>query len=304
MNDKKKTLRERLKQPGLLSAPGVFDMVSLRLANTFGFDALYMTGFGAVASHMGLPDAGLATYSDMVGRVKAMASMAETPLIADGDTGYGGLLNVAYTVRGYEAAGAAAIQLEDQEFPKKCGHTPGRRVIPMADMVRKIQVASDARSSRDFLIIARTDARSALGLDEALRRADAYARAGADILFVESPESQDEMRQIGLSFELPLLANMVEGGRTPVLSHQELESIGYKLAIFPVTALLAATEAMKAVYESFKKNGSSAGISTPLMPFADLTKLMGFEEIWEFEKRYADQTDRSLTTLNEETKNE
>lgn len=290
MNDKKKALRERLQQPGLLSAPGIHDMVSLRLADTFGFDALYMTGFGTVASHMGLPDAGLATYSDMVGRVKAMASMAKTPLIADGDTGYGGLLNVAYTVRGYEEAGAAAIQLEDQEFPKKCGHTPGRRVIPVADMVRKIQVASDARSSSDFLIIARTDARSALGLDEALRRAEAYARAGADILFVESPETQEEMRQIGRSFELPLLANMVEGGRTPVLSHQELESIGYKLAIFPVTALLAATEAMKAVYESFKKTGSSAGLSTPLMPFADLTKLMGFEAIWEFEKRYADPT--------------
>ncbi len=290
MNDKKKALRERLQQPGLLSAPGIHDMVSLRLADMLGFDALYMTGFGTVASHMGLPDAGLATYSDMVGRVKAMASMAKTPLIADGDTGYGGLLNVAYTVRGYEEAGAAAIQLEDQEFPKKCGHTPGRRVIPVADMVRKIQVASDARSSSDFLIIARTDARSALGLDEALRRAEAYARAGADILFVESPETQEEMRQIGRSFELPLLANMVEGGRTPVLSHQELESIGYKLAIFPVTALLAATEAMKAVYESFKKTGSSAGLSTPLMPFADLTKLMGFEAIWEFEKRYADPT--------------
>lgn len=288
MNDKKKTFRERLRQPGLLSAPGIFDMVSLRLADTFGFDALYMTGFGTVASHMGLPDAGLATYSDMVGRVKAMASMARTPLIADGDTGYGGLLNVAYTVRGYEAAGACAIQLEDQEFPKKCGHTPGRRVIPMADMVRKIQVACDARSSSDFLIIARTDARSALGLDEALRRAEAYADAGADVLFVESPETQDEMRQIGRSFELPLLANMVEGGRTPVLNRRELESIGYKLAIFPVTALLAATQAMKAVYESFKQTGSSAGISTPLMPFADLTKLMGFEEIWEFEKRYAD----------------
>ena len=287
MNDQKKTLRERLQQPGLLSAPGIHDMVSLRLADTFGFDALYMTGFGTVASHMGLPDAGLATYSDMVGRVKAMASMAKTPLIADGDTGYGGLLNVAHTVRGYEEAGAAAIQLEDQEFPKKCGHTPGRRVIPVISMVRKIQVASDARTSGDFLIIARTDARSALGLDEALRRAEAYARAGADILFVESPETQDEMRQIGRSFELPLLANMVEGGRTPVLSHQELESIGYKLAIFPVTALLAATQAMKAVYESFKKTGSSASIPTPLMPFADLTKLMGFEEIWEFEKRYA-----------------
>lgn len=288
MNDKKKAFRDRLNQPGLLSAPGIFDMVSLRLADTFGFDALYMTGFGAVASHMGLPDAGLATYSDMVGRVRAMASMAQTPLIADGDTGYGGLLNVAHTVRGYEAAGACAIQLEDQEFPKKCGHTPGRRVIPMADMVRKIQVASDARSSSDFLIIARTDARSALGLDEALRRADAYARAGADILFVESPETQDEMRQIGRSSDLPLLANMVEGGRTPVLSQQTLESMGYKLAIFPVTALLAATQAMKAVYESFKEIGSPADTATPLMPFTELTKLMGFEEIWAFEKRYAD----------------
>jgi 2-methylisocitrate lyase-like PEP mutase family enzyme len=288
MHDKKKAFRERLTQPGLLSAPGIFDMVSLRLADTFGFDALYMTGFGAVASHMGLPDAGLATYSDMVGRVRAMASMAQTPLIADGDTGYGGLLNVAHTVRGYEAAGACAIQLEDQEFPKKCGHTPGRRVIPMADMVRKIQVASDARSSSDFLIIARTDARSALGLDEALRRADAYARAGADILFVESPETEDEMLQIGRSSDLPLLANMVEGGRTPVLSQQALEAMGYKLAIFPVTALLAATQAMKAVYESFRQTGSSADIAGPLMPFSELTQLMGFQEIWDFEKRYAD----------------
>ena len=288
MNDRKKALAERLRQPGLLSAPGVHDMVSLRLADTFGFDALYMTGFGAVASHLGLPDAGLATYSDMVGRVKAMASMARTPLIADGDTGYGGLLNVAHTVRGYEAAGACAIQLEDQEFPKKCGHTPGRRVIPTADMVRKIRVASDARSSSDFLIIARTDARSALGLDEALRRAEAYAGAGADMLFLESPESLDEMRRIGSGFQLPLVVNMVEGGRTPVLSQKELEAIGYKLAIFPVTALLAATQAMKSVYEGFKRSGSSAEISTPLMPFAELTKLMGFDEVWEFEKRYAE----------------
>ena len=287
MNDKKKQFRDRLRQPGLLSAPGIFDMVSLRLADTFGFDALYMTGFGTVASHLGLPDAGLATYSDMVGRVKLMASMARTPLIADGDTGYGGLLNVAHTVRGYESAGACAIQLEDQEFPKKCGHTPGRRVIPIADMVRKVQVASDARSSKDFLIIARTDARSALGLDEAMRRAEAYARAGADILFVESPETPQEMMQIGSSFDLPLLANMVEGGRTPVMSQQELENLGYKIAIFPVTAMLAATQAMKTVYESFKQTGSSAGQATRLMPFTELTKLMGFEEVWEFEKRYS-----------------
>ena len=281
-------LKRRLQESGLVLAPGVFDMVSLRLADTFGFDALYMTGYGTVASHLGLPDAGLATYSDMVGRVTAMARMAQKPLIADADTGYGGLLNMRHTIQGYEAAGAAAIQLEDQEFPKKCGHTPGRRVIPIEDMVRKIQVAVDSRTDPNFLIIARTDARTSLGLDEALRRGEAYARAGADILFIESPESEEEMRRIGKAFDLPLLANMVERGRTPVLSKQDLESIGYKLAIFPVTALLAAVAAMKSVYQQFQDQGSSSGGSTPLFDFSELTKLMGFEDVWEFEKRYAE----------------
>ena len=288
MSPNTSALRKRLEQPGLVVAPGVFDMVSLRLADSFGFDALYMTGYGTVASHMGLPDAGLATYSDMVGRVTAMAGMARSPLIADGDTGYGGLLNMRHTVRGYEAAGAAAIQLEDQEFPKKCGHTPGRRVIPMEDMVRKIRVAVDARQSPDFLIIARTDARTSLGLSEALRRAEAYARAGADLLFVESPESEEEMRTIGRSFNLPLVANMVERGRTPVLSRDDLAGLGYKLAIFPVTAMLASVPAMTQVYQQFKDTGSSAGSATPLYDFGALTQLMGFEDVWDFEKRYAE----------------
>jgi 2-methylisocitrate lyase-like PEP mutase family enzyme len=263
-------------------------MVSVRLASTFGFDALYMTGFGTVASHLGLPDAGLATYTDMVERVRRMASMASAPLIADGDTGYGGLLNVRHTVRGYEEAGAAAIQLEDQEFPKKCGHTPGRRVIPMGDMVKKIQVAVEARASADFLVIARTDARTALGLDEALRRGEAYAKAGADVLFIESPESVDEMREIGEHFDLPLVANMVEKGRTPVLSRAELEAIGYRLAIFPVTALLAAVKAMSAVYEHLQRTGSSQGAPVALEDFSDLTGLMGFEDVWEFDRRHAE----------------
>ena len=282
------TLRQRLQRPGLVVAPGVHDMVSLRMADAFGFDALYMTGFGTVASHLGLPDAGLATYTDMVGRVRQMATMARTPLIADGDTGYGGLLNVAHTVQGYEAAGAAAIQLEDQEVPKKCGHTPGRRVVPTADMVRKIEVAVASRATSDFLIIARTDARSSLGLDEALRRAEAYARAGADILFVESPESEDEMRRIGASVDVPLLANMVDGGRTPVLSRDALEQLGYKLAIFPVTALLAATQAMQAVYGALAQQGSSAALQQPLMPFTELTTLMGFPDVHAFERRWAE----------------
>lgn len=281
-------LRQRLDQASLLVAPGIYDMVSLRLANTFGFEALYMTGYGTVASHLGLPDAGLATYSDMVGRVKAFASQAAAPLIADGDTGYGGLLNVRHTIRGYEEAGASAIQLEDQEFPKKCGHTPGRRVIPMEDMVKKIRVAAESRASKDFLIIARTDARTSLGLDEALRRAEAYAKAGADILFVESPESEEEMRRIGRAFHLPLVANMVEKGRTPVLSKAELESIGYRLAIFPVAALLAGLQAMSGLYAHIKATGSSKGCPTPLYDFSELSLLMGFQDVWDFDKSHAD----------------
>ena len=281
--------KERLQSPGLIVAPGVYEMVSLRLADRMNFDALYMTGYGTVASLLGLPDAGLATYTEMVGRVTAMAGMAKTPLIADGDTGYGGLLNVRHTVRGYEAAGAVAIQLEDQEFPKKCGHTPGRRVIPLEDMVKKIQVAVETRTDPHFKIIARTDARTTLGLDEALRRGEAYARAGADILFIESPETQEEMRLIGQTFAgHPLIENMVEKGRTPVLSQSELESLGYKIAIFPVTALLASVQAMTAVYEHFKASGSSVNNPVDLYDFGDLSKLMGFEDVWEFEKRYVE----------------
>ncbi len=282
-------LRARLANKALITAPGVFDMVSLRLADSFGFEALYMTGFGTVASSMGLPDAGLATYTDMVGRVKVMASQASAPLICDGDTGYGGLLNVRHTVRGYEEAGASAIQLEDQEFPKKCGHTAGRRVIPTEDMVKKIRVAVEARANNNFLIIARTDARTSLGLDEAMRRADAYAKAGADILFVESPESQEEMRTVAERFAgIPLFANMVDTGRTPVLTKAELESLGYSIAIFPITSMLAAVKAMSDVYAHIKATGSSSGITVPLLPFPELVKMMGFEDVWEFEKRHAD----------------
>ena len=281
--------KKRLAQPGLIVAPGVFEMVSLRLADRMNFEALYMTGYGTVASLLGLPDAGLATYTDMVGRVTSMASMAKTPLIADGDTGYGGLLNVRHTIRGYEAAGAVAIQLEDQEFPKKCGHTPGRRVISLEDMVKKIEVAVNSRTDPNFQVIARTDARTTLGLDEALRRGEAYAKAGADILFIESPESVEEMQTICQTFRgIPLVANMVEKGRTPVLSKEELEKLGYKIAIFPVTALLASVQAMTKVYEQFKSTGSSVDQAVELYDFAELSKLMGFEDVWEFEKKFVE----------------
>src|SRR5215475_10024022 len=174
-------LKKALARQGLIVTPGVYDMISARIADGLGFQALYMTGYG-VSATLGLPDAGLATYTDMVARVMQICQGTTTPLICDADTGFGGLLNVERTVRGYEAAGAAAIQIEDQVFPKRCGHTPGRRVVPTAEMVRKLEVAAGCRSAADFLVIARTDARTNHGLDEALRRGEAYAKAGADIL--------------------------------------------------------------------------------------------------------------------------
>lgn len=288
MTSKAAVLRARLERPGLISAPGVYDMISTRIAERMGFDALYMTGFGVVASYLGLPDAGLATYTDMVGRVNQICTLAQTPLIADADTGYGGLLNVAHTVRGYIKAGAAALQLEDQEFPKKCGHTPGRRVIPRDDMVKKICVAVEARGDDDVLIVARTDARTAHGLDEALWRAEAYAQAGADILFVESPESEREMEKICSTLELPLIANMVEGGKTPVLTKAQLEALGYRIAIFPAAGFLATGAALESIYKTLKEEGSSAGAATPLYPFNEFAKLMGFQDVWDFDKRHAD----------------
>lgn len=278
-------LRTALGGRALIAAPGVYDMLSAKIADGMGFEALYMTGYGVSAS-LGLPDAGLVSYSEMVGRVAQICQGTTTPLVCDADTGFGGLVNLERTVKGYEAAGAAAIQIEDQVFPKRCGHTPGRRVVPIADMVRKIEVAAASRTSPDFLIVARTDARTSLGLDEALRRGEAYAKAGADILFIESPESEEEMARIGRHFDVPLLANMADGGRTPILPRARLADLGYRIAIFPVTGLLAAVKALERVYGTLKETGSSDTLAAELYPFDRFCRLIGFEHIWEFEKRW------------------
>ena len=282
----KQTLRDRLQPGRTIIAPGVFDLISARLLNQHPVDAGYMTGFGVVASYLGLPDAGLATYTDMVDRARPIASALEVPLIADADTGYGGLLNVRHTVRGYEEAGVAAIQIEDQESPKKCGHTPHRRVIPVEDMVRKVEVAVDSRSSGDTMIIARTDARTAYGLDEALRRAEAYAKAGADILFVEAPESEEELATIGRSFDLPLIANMVEGGSTPVLGRERLAELGFQIAIYPAAGFLAAAAALEGIYSSLAERGTTTGSDTRLYDFKAFCSVTGFNEVDEFEQRW------------------
>jgi 2-methylisocitrate lyase-like PEP mutase family enzyme len=286
---RRSTLAKKIKSGSLVIAPGVFEMISAKMADTCGFDALYMTGYGTVASYLGLPDAGLATLTEMNNRVAQFAKVTHTPLICDADTGYGGLLNVMHTVRAYELSGACAVQLEDQEFPKKCGHMLGRRVVPADDMVQKIKVAVQTREDPNLLIIARTDARTTHGLDEALRRAEKYAAAGADLLFIESPESMEEMQKIGQAFDLPLVANMVERGRTPVLSKAELESLGFGLAIFPTTAFLAAGAAFESVYAHFKANGSSVGSPTPLYDFQKFSTMMGFDWVAQFDKEHGEK---------------
>ncbi len=284
-NEKARALRDRLAKGEFILAPGIYDGISARVADKMDFPALYMTGYGATASMLGLPDAGLATYSDMVGRAEMICSITTTPLIADADTGYGGLLNVRRTVRGYEAAGVAAIQIEDQETPKKCGHTPGRRVVPAEEMVLKIKVAVEARRHDETMIVARTDARTAHGLDEALRRATLYEAAGADVIFVESPESEAELERIGQEVSKPLLANMVEFGKTPRVEVERLKKWGFDLAIYPGLGFSVAAEAMRLSWSHLKDKGTSNGVAAP--QYRDMHELMGFPEVWDFEKRWA-----------------
>jgi len=281
-------LRETLAAGEFIVAPGVFEMFSAKIADRMGFKALYMTGYGISASHLGLADAGLVSYRDMVERARTIAQGTATPLIADADTGFGGLLNVRETVRGYEAAGVQAIQIEDQEMPKKCGHTPNRRVVPLEDAVKRIEVAVEARRSDDFLVVARTDARTALGLEEAIRRARAFARAGADILFVEAPESEEEFAQIGdaLAGEAKLLANMVPTGRSPMLAAKTLERCGFSIAIYPAAGMGAACAALDAAYAYLLNNGSLEGSPVPAFDMQRLHELVGFAEVWDFERRH------------------
>ena len=281
-----KTLKEQLQSGEFITAPGVFDMISTLIATRMNFPALYVTGYGVSASYMGLPDAGLMTFTDMETQIRKIVKATEKPIIADADTGYGGLLNVQHTVKAYENLGVSAIQIEDQEYPKKCGHTPGRRVIPTCDMVRKIKVAVDTRTKDDFLIIARTDSRTGLGIEEALSRAVAFEEAGADIIFVEAPETESEMKKVNEVINKPTLANMVSGGKTPIFSSTKLADMGYSVAIHPALGFLAMGEALKTAFTRLDATGNVEGL--PLENFDEFSRVMGFEEVWDFEKKWAD----------------
>lgn len=239
-----------LKAPDILVLPGAFDALSARIVVKSGAKAVYMTGFGVAGAGFGVPDIGLVNAEQMIERVRVIAgAVAPVPLIADGDNGHGGPLNVARLVRAYEQSGAQCIQLEDQVSPKRCGHMEGKEVIPIADAAAKIRAASEARASKAFKIMARTDARATHDLDEALRRGEAFLKAGADILFIEAPRSEDELARVARTFTgTPLVANLVEDGKTPMLSPEALRQMGYKIALYPISALLAASAALEQIY--------------------------------------------------------
>ncbi len=281
-------LKDLLAGGEFILAPGVFEMFSARIADRMGFKALYMTGYGVSGSYLGQPDAGLVSYTDMVGRAGTIARGTTTPLIADADTGFGGLINVRQTVRGYEEAGVQAIQIEDQEMPKKCGHTPNRRVVPLPDMLRRIEVAVDARRHDDTLIIARTDSRTALGLDEAIKRGKAFAKAGADVVFIEAPESADEFRRVGDSVDAWLLANMVPTGTSPEIAQDELKSWGFNIAIYPSAGMGVVCAALENNFAWLKEHGSTKGSPVPAYTMKQLHELVGFDDVWAFEKKYVE----------------
>ncbi|WP_449415547.1 isocitrate lyase/PEP mutase family protein [Ochrobactrum teleogrylli] len=283
----KPSLKAALASGQFVVAPGIHDMITAAVFNKMGFDFAYASGYWMTASAYGLPDAGIATYTQMVDRVRSLCTMVSAGIIADADTGYGGLLNVHHTVRGYEEAGVRAIQIEDQEFPKKCGHTPFKRVVPVQDMVEKIKVAVDARRSPETLIIARTDARQTDGFEGALKRMEAYGEAGADILFVEALESEDEMRQACRRLNRPTMANMADGGLTPIRSTKELQELGYNMAIFPSATGLAAARAAEIAFSVLKAEGTSNSPNLDLFSFKEFNSLIGFEDVWAFERKWA-----------------
>ena len=282
------SLRERLANRSIVVAPGVFDAFSALLAERAGFEALYLSGASIAYTRLGRPDIGLVTLTEVADALARICERVAVPVMVDADTGFGNAINVLRTVRMLERAGAAAIQLEDQAMPKRCGHLDGKTLVPVAEMAGKIRAALDARRSAETLVIARTDAVAVEGLDPALDRAEAYREAGADVLFIEALRSVEEMRAATarLAGRSPLLTNMVEGGKTPLLAAAELEGIGYSIAIFPGGLVRALARAGTEYFENLKRTGSTAAFAGRMLDFEQLNALIGTPEMLDLGKRY------------------
>lgn len=279
-------LKNLLREEKILVAPGAHDALTARVIEKSGFKAIYMTGYGQAASSLGKPDIGLLTMTEMLDRARKLSSCVDIPVIADADTGFGNAITVMRTVEEYEAAGVAAIQLEDQVAPKRCGHMLGRKVISMEEMVGKIKAAKAARKDPDFQIIARTDARTIHGIEEAIRRAKAYEEAGADIIFVESVETVEEMELVNKEVTVPTLANMVEGGRTPLLKNYELEKVGYDLVIYPTASTYVTAKAMFDLMDKLKQDQTTETSIEDMITFPQFNELIGSKEYGELEDLY------------------
>lgn len=279
-------LREIISEPGILVLPGVYDCISAKLAERAGFKVAFTSGFGISGTVLGRPDFGFLTATEMLSSAGRIAASVGIPVVADIDTGYGNALNVTRTVEDIVTLGAAGIILEDQVWPKKCGHFEGKRVIPMEEHAEKIHAAVEARGESGLVIIGRTDSRAPLGLDEAIRRGRAYYEAGADVVFVEAPESAEELREIAAAFPgVPLFANMVEGGKTPILDAAELGELGYKIAVFPLAALFAATKAVESCYSYLMEHGTTAGFGD-MLTFKDFERIIDVPGYRELERKF------------------
>ncbi len=280
-------LRQMLNEPEIIVLPGAYDALTARLAERAGFSAVFTTGFGFAATVLGVPDYGLLTMSETMDRVRHVVRTLNVPLVADMDTGYGNALNVVRTVRECVALGVAGIILEDQEWPKKCGHFEGKRVIPAEEQAAKLRAAADAREGDDLVIIGRTDARQPLGLEEAIRRGRLYRDAGADVVFVEAPRSVDELKEVAAAIpDAPLFANMIEGGKTPLLSSAELRELGYKLVVYPLSALFSAAKAVEGTYRALFEEQSTASRKDAMVSFEHFEEVIGVPAWRELESRY------------------
>jgi len=282
------SLREQLEDRNkIIVLPGVFDALSAKIAEHVGFEAMFQTGYGSSAALLGMPDFGLLNSGETVDNAMRIIRAVRVPVLVDADTGYGNPLNVWRLVRDLESLGAAGIFLEDQVWPKRCGHMVGKDVIPKDEYIPKLRAALEARRSKDFIIVARTDARAPIGLEEAIERGEAYRKAGADVIFVEAPRSVEELKKVANEIDAPLVANMIEDGVTPSLSAGELLKIGYRIAVFPLSAIYSATFAMRQVLTELKNTGTTKEVRNIMVTFKDFNRFMDLDNYRDLEKRYA-----------------
>lgn len=276
-----------LQEPGIIAVPGAYDCLTAKIIQQAGFPAVYMTGAGTSVARLGYPDLALATASEMIANAAEIAAAVNVPVIADADTGYGGVLNIQRTIRQYERAGVAAVHIEDQEFPKRCGHLDNKRVVPVTDMAQKIWAAVDARADEDFVIIVRTDALEVTGWDDTIRRCEEYVRAGADALFIEALRTPEEAEQVTQIFNLPLLYNFVETGKSPLIPTQELERLGFKLVIFPVSALLTICNTVANLMRELKQHGTTSHLLNNMVSLEECFETVGLSEMLAQDHHYS-----------------